>query len=386
MTFASNSRAAALALGITLLAAPALADPAPVGDAARGLQAMRELNLILLGDMNGGHDVEGKAYIGGNLSNGATFGQGRSNQGFTPSSRPTLTVGGDAKGNIHIKNGPNGATPNGVTPSGAVIGGNAGDLDPQSPGAVLLVGGSIDHTNGVTNGVIQAGGSLGSNPNPTGALVQGNLGAGFSPVINALPDQTAQLGADLQALSTALAGLAPTTSFTSGDMNGFTINAVDGGGGYAVFDITTGQTFFDAFNSLTLNLPTLADGSRLTTIINVSGSTAYSMNFNDNNSFANPYIIWNFIGAKTIAFNRQFNGSVLALGATISNSTDIEGSIVATNFNQGGEVHLGTFAGKAPPLPPPPPPGVPEPATWAMLILGFFGLGQMVRRRRLAAA
>jgi hypothetical protein len=30
--------------------------------------------------------------------------------------------------------------------------------------------------------------------------------------------------------------------------------------------------------------------------------------------------------------------------------------------------------------------GVPEPATWAMMILGFFGLGSMVRRRRALAA
>jgi hypothetical protein len=31
---------------------------------------------------------------------------------------------------------------------------------------------------------------------------------------------------------------------------------------------------------------------------------------------------------------------------------------------------------------PPPPPGVPEPATWAMMLLGFGGLGAMLRSRR----
>jgi hypothetical protein len=37
-------------------------------------------------------------------------------------------------------------------------------------------------------------------------------------------------------------------------------------------------------------------------------------------------------------------------------------------------------------LPPPPIPGVPEPATWAMLIMGFGGAGAMMRRRRAVAA
>ena len=29
---------------------------------------------------------------------------------------------------------------------------------------------------------------------------------------------------------------------------------------------------------------------------------------------------------------------------------------------------------------------VPEPATWAMMIMGFFGLGAVLRRRRVAVA
>ncbi|MEY2884705.1 MAG: hypothetical protein RL490_2429, partial [Pseudomonadota bacterium] len=32
------------------------------GDAAAGLQAMRELNLIVLGNLNAGHETEGKAF------------------------------------------------------------------------------------------------------------------------------------------------------------------------------------------------------------------------------------------------------------------------------------------------------------------------------------
>jgi len=39
-----------------------------------------------------------------------------------------------------------------------------------------------------------------------------------------------------------------------------------------------------------------------------------------------------------------------------------------------------------PPPPPPPPPGVPEPATWALMIGGFGMVGTTLRRRRSAVA
>ena len=37
---------------------------------------------------------------------------------------------------------------------------------------------------------------------------------------------------------------------------------------------------------------------------------------------------------------------------------------------------------RRPPTPPPPPPGVPEPATWAMMLFGFGAVGYTLRRRR----
>lgn len=46
----------------------------------------------------------------------------------------------------------------------------------------------------------------------------------------------------------------------------------------------------------------------------------------------------------------------------------------------------GPGPGPTPPIDPPPPPhtGVPEPATWALMITGFLGIGAMMRRRRSA--
>ena len=107
-------------------------------------------------------------------------------------------------------------------------------------------------------------------------------------------------------------------------------------------------------------------------------------------------MLFNFVDATSISFNRQINGSVLAPLATISNSTPIEGSVAVANFAQGGEVHLGTFLGQglidgssrdparglerslggglsAP---------TPEPATWALMMIGIGMAGGALRRNR----
>ena len=88
---------------------------------------------------------------------------------------------------------------------------------------------------------------------------------------------------------------------------------------------------------------------------------------------------------------------MLAPLASISNSTPIEGSIAVASFNQGGEVHLGTFLGygavdgtaKDPARGlekafGPAGGSVPEPTSWAMMLAGFGLSGAMLRRRKVA--
>jgi hypothetical protein len=55
---------AAAAVAIALPAVPANA----AGNASADLQAMRELNLIVLDNLNAGHETEGKALIGGSVT------------------------------------------------------------------------------------------------------------------------------------------------------------------------------------------------------------------------------------------------------------------------------------------------------------------------------
>lgn len=146
-----------------LLSAPAFA----VSGVVQALSDMRALNLITLGDYNGGgHDVEGKAWVGGALYNGTTIGFGHSanpNQSAVTSSYSTLTVLGSANGNINLDTGPG-------------VGGNYG----------ATIVGNLDQINiNGTNGTIKVGGNLtGSNTNITSGTtmtVRGNAaGANIS--------------------------------------------------------------------------------------------------------------------------------------------------------------------------------------------------------------
>ncbi len=94
--------------GLLLAAQPALA-AAPVGDPLAGLQAMRELNAIVLGDTQGWLAVQGKTFVAGDVKNGGEFGIGNAAKGAAVSDRATLTVGGKIQNYTRLQNGANGA-------------------------------------------------------------------------------------------------------------------------------------------------------------------------------------------------------------------------------------------------------------------------------------
>ncbi len=180
-----------------LAAAAAIATPAQAVTPARaGLQAMRELNLIVLGDLviNGG-EVEGKAFVGGNVSgNSSQIGIGSSANGqrFTASGRATLSVGGNVSQNLNINNGANGTGGARVgdfgsqNAYGVAIQGNVPGINFNSTGGTARIGGNISNNLNVGQGTtLEVTGSLQNGVNlsdnvtlKVGGSVSGNINGG----------------------------------------------------------------------------------------------------------------------------------------------------------------------------------------------------------------
>ena len=117
-----------------------------------------------------------------------------------------------------------------------------------------------------------------------------------------------------------------------------------------------------------------------TIVINVYGETVnwdWSMN-----GGIESKVLWNFVDAKTININsRDFNGSILALNATVNQYKNINGTLIANNWNayNSSELHFNSsyqFSGNLPGLTPIP---VPEPGS---IILAAFGLMVLFGKRR----
>jgi PEP-CTERM motif len=97
------------------------------------------------------------------------------------------------------------------------------------------------------------------------------------------------------------------------------------------------------------------------------GAFGYSLDWNGPNG--NP------TGVTSLSFEIFTSGGPLTLGSTLYQGTPLVfAADVLGNGNTGNVAAPGTPGG-----------GVPEPPTWAMMLVGFGGLGAMLRRRRAQA-
>ncbi len=280
-------------------------------------EILSQYNLVTTGNVSTGQDIVGNAVVGGTL-NGASFFTGGSN---IPTS-PVLDVYGSIS---------SGSTTN------------------------INAGGDLFY-----NGTISTPG------NPVSGAPQVNFNGGgtqkpLDTVSNPLSDYTSPL----IALSTQLKNLTPTpgTSIVNGTFN------ANGATGIVVFDITASQLEADLANSqITFS------GTGVTSfIINVDGNFTEpsSTNFNT----AQEDALFNFYDATSVTLG-NWKTSVLAPDANLSISNGfLAGSVFAASFSGGGELHNDNLFNGALPS------SAPEPATWAMMLAGFAGLGWVGFRR-----
>lgn len=374
---------ATLGLGSLLLAAqPALAT-APVGDPLAGLQAMRELNVIVFGDAQGWMTVEGKSFVGGNLKNGGDFGTGNASEGAAASGRATLTVVGNTTGNIiNLANGSNGGNGAVGAPASVVVGGNFAGANVNVGGASVKVGGTIRNTNGSAGTNIEAGGNGSGYLHANGGTITTNKGAAYTADLRAgLTAEADKLEADLTALSQSLAAMGTTAGNTVTSQYGaYTLNAVADANGVSVFNLTEA-----ALNGwqFTLNV---ADPAT-TVIFNITGDGNYNWNSTLAGAFGTGFagnVIWNFADATSLKISQSVFGSILAPLADVTSQSSVTGSLVSAGLKANSGVKLGTYDGGNIGLGAD---AVPEPATWVMLIIGFGFVGVAMRRReRMARA
>lgn len=335
----------------------------PAAAQIAGLGAMKEWNLIVLGDLTSSSEVEGRTFVGGDLSGNSSNYQIKT-PAPSPRGTPGLTVVGDVNGgHKNLNNG-----------SGAVVGGNVNSGFNLNGGTqTVKVGGSISNTN-VNQNSVQSGLRT-SDP-------------AFSVNLN---QQSSLLKTSLTGLSQDLKGLAANSTLSI-DGNRGTFNAKPGADGVAVFNISASD--LDKIGEIQFNL----NGAD-TAIVNVSGAkVSLNDNFLGGTNGLGEHVIWNFPEATSFDSSTAWGGSVLAPGAAANTGNYIEGSAVFGSLVQNGEFHLGTYNGNyAPPSSPPAggssgggssgggssgsgPAPVPEEA------LGLFALGAaallVVRRRR----
>lgn len=252
-------------------------------------------------------------------------------------------------------------------------------------GASLVVGGNLTANGGSTNGGMVVGGTASFSNWST---------SGLAPAGTASPVDFASEAIRLEALTTTLAGYTSnaTTSYVNwGGSHGGQLTLTGTNSGLNVFTVDASE--LSSSNTFNIYIP---DGA--TALINVLGTdvTIGSGGFNVPTGASS--ILWNFADATSLSFlQTNMTGSVLAPNAAYYGSAPIAGQLIVGSFTgqdwQVTQVNHGTYSGNLLSMDPTPPVvtppnggdqanlGVPEPASWSLMLLGFGATGFALRRR-----
>jgi len=279
---------------------------------------LNDFNDVIFGNATTTSDIEGASVIGGNFSGATIFNNPGANLSL-PTGYGALNVFGNTSGNsININDG----------------------------------------------GSAYVNGSKGANVNFNGG----------GKYLTTSPGQISDFQTSLTSLSTSLSQLSATSTLpTTG--NNETITATPNASGIAVFNISASA--LDSIPSYMINL-----NNAQTVIFNVSGT---SINFSGNDESGvtgADNIIWNFYQATSVSLSTQIAGTILATGATVTNSNQIDGDLFANSWSGNGELHEYAFTGALP--------GtttttgttsVVEASSVLLVAAGLAGLALMARRR-----
>ncbi|HWK36533.1 choice-of-anchor A family protein, partial [Sphingomonas sp.] len=244
-----------------------------------GTDALREWNLIVLGDLTSSSEVEGRTFVGGNLSGNSSNYQ-ISTPAPSPTGQPGLIVVGDVTGGTkNLNNG-----------SGAIVGGNVtSGFNLNGAAQTVQVGGTISNTN-VNQNTVQSG--------------LANSGSFLSD----LTLQKTVLASSMTDLSQSMGALTSNSALTISGNRG-TFNATPNADGIAVFNIAASD--LDRIGEIQFNL----NGAD-TAIVNVSGAAiTLNDNFLGGTNGLGEHVIWNFPDATTLGLTTAWGGSILAPGA-----------------------------------------------------------------------